>query len=141
LLFFCLFSAQLTLSQINWGWARDGGYNSEFSTIYDICSDAQGNIYVTGAVSPGATINGQPLTILGSRDVLIAKYNDGGQLIWKKTAGTAFPVENVGKRIITDNAGHLYVCGCLSGTVQFGSFSVSPVAGGAFFLVKIGHGR
>jgi uncharacterized delta-60 repeat protein len=67
---------------------------------YGIAVDAAGNSYVVGyTTSEGA----------GSYDVIIAKYNETGNLYWQRTFGTTD--SNFGAGIAVDPAGNVYVVG------------------------------
>lgn len=61
-------------------------------------SDAGGNIYVTGSYTPAT-----------SSDIVIAKYNPSGNIIWSRTLGGI--ANDYGSKIKVDSAGNQYVLG------------------------------
>lgn len=73
-------------------WARTIG-SAEIDISQDVKTDPDGNVYVTGFfsepmdVDPGAgTVTLNPLSS-GVRDIFLAKYTPGGNLVWAKTIG------------------------------------------------------
>jgi len=59
-----------------------------FNQAYDIVSDPQGNVYVTGQIEYVADFgDGVLLESVGSHDIFISKYTSSGRLVWAKRAG------------------------------------------------------
>src|SRR6187401_3191702 len=115
-LFICMFLVMLAFScsAQTWQWGRRiGGPDSDPNTInpdesfYDLVTDAQGNIYVCGTAMDNANANGLSLTSNGFYDIVIAKYNCEGDLVWIKKAGGWNEDRAYG--LALDNAGHIYV--------------------------------
>lgn len=56
---------------------------------YDLTTDAQGNIYVSGWFSEDVDFGGTVLKSAGSVDAFSAKYSEDGRLIWARNFGGA----------------------------------------------------
>ncbi|WP_323796380.1 SBBP repeat-containing protein [Nisaea sp.] len=124
-------------------WAKNvGGTNTDRG--HSIQVDSSGNSYVTGYFNgtadfdPGAgTAN---LTSAGSSDVFIAKYDNGGDLLWAKNVGGT--LSDYGRSIQVDSSGNSYVTGSFSGTADFdpGAGTVNLTAAGLedVFIAKYG---
>jgi uncharacterized delta-60 repeat protein len=79
-----------------------------------IAVDSSGNVYVTGTtLNQGA----------GGSDVLIAKYNSSGTLLWQRALGGSS--NDIGRGIAVDSSGNAYVLGSTN----------SQGAGGADILI------
>ena len=78
-----------------------GGAN--FDSGYGIAVDSSGNVYVTGSTSSQGA---------GSDDVLIAKYDTSGTLLWQRVLGGAS--SDYGSGIAADSSGNVYVGGYTS---------------------------
>jgi len=108
-----------SFAQINWTWASSGGAGVEdysISTGNGIDFDENDNTYLIGGISSLAQIDTFTLNSYGETDILIAKYDKNGNVIWAKTAGGKYT--DVG-RSIKYLDGYLYVCGVFSDTVYF----------------------
>ena len=116
-------------------WAKSvGGSSSDFG--YGIAVDAIGNVYVTGYFN--GTVDFDPgsgttnLTSAGLSDVFFAKYNSSGDLVWAKSVGGS--ATDVGRSIVLDASGNVYVTGDFAGTVDFdpGSGTTNLTSAGGF---------
>lgn len=89
-----------------------------------VCSDAFGNVYVTGFFTGTALFGSVMLTSLaGSQDIFICKLNSSGVVQWAVRAGG--DEDDIGYGLDVDNTGNVYVVGQFSGTGTFGSFPVT----------------
>ncbi|WP_017729685.1 SBBP repeat-containing protein [Nafulsella turpanensis] len=92
-------------------WARQVT-GSESDYIYDMTTDASGNIYAVGAFAGTITLGGITYTAADS-DILLAKYNSSGGFIWGKVitdTGTS-TAKDVGRSIALDANNNVYICG------------------------------
>jgi hypothetical protein len=100
---------------------------------YGIAVDSARNVYVTGAFTGIATLDGgvSPITSSGNgwaRSGFAAKLNSVGTFVWADPIGVGRPYYNdgaEGRAIAVDSARNVYVTGDFSGTVNF-----NPAAGG-----------
>src|ERR1044071_1882629 len=81
LFFFIHFSA---ISQSpSWAWAKNsGGINSDGGK--SVCTDLNGNIYVTGYYAGPIAFGTATLNSIGTINVFIAKYDKSGNVLWAK---------------------------------------------------------
>ncbi len=109
-----------------WTWVESaGGLSNEYGNA--VCTDANGNVYVTG------TFQGQTTTIgdftlynsgEGSLDIFIAKYDEAGNVLWAKSGGGSSADYAYG--ICTDAQGNVFITGYFqSATVTFGTTELS----------------
>ncbi|MBX7204560.1 MAG: T9SS type A sorting domain-containing protein [Bacteroidia bacterium] len=138
-LFSCLtfmFSGVL-YGQSTWQWGKtlSGTYEDN---IYDVTTDAQGNVYVCGAIIGAGTLGGLPFNTsqtTGSAYPFVAKFNSSGNLLWSKVGsftGGATIYYAYPRSITVDKSGNVYVaitgtCNQSNGTLDFGG------AGGPVF--------
>jgi uncharacterized delta-60 repeat protein len=79
--------------------------NEGSDKIYDMVTDKQGNLYITGKVDGDATY-------LGVNDnCFTAKINPLGALVWSRSYASAGTNEDRGSRIMLSAAGNVYVVG------------------------------
>jgi uncharacterized delta-60 repeat protein len=82
-------------------------YNSnlnESDRSYDVATDGQGNIYITGKTD----INASP--ILTNDEIFTAKYNSNGALMWSTTHAGSNGIDR-GRKIHVGASGSVYVSG------------------------------
>jgi hypothetical protein len=140
LLFFFSFICLHSYSQINWSWVSSGGgtlSSNPNNVINGIDLDENNNTYVIGTITPPSVIDSIVLDTHGLSDVLLAKYNEDGDLIWAQTAGgKSFDVGSS----ISYMSGYLYVCGTYLDTIRFGNQAIPPKGGWferSFFIAKL----
>lgn len=99
-------------------WAvRAGGTSSDEGL--DIATDAAGNSIITGYFRSQADFGDTTLTGTSLlNDIFIAKYDDGGNLLWAEKAGGSG--SDLGYEIATDSAGNSFVTGGFNGSAAFG---------------------
>jgi hypothetical protein len=106
-------------------WIRTaGGAMGDYA--YACASDANA-VYIAGEIEgygtvtfPGSTVT---LTGKGDNDVLLAKYDLDGNLIWAKSEGIHKNESAIG--IAVDNSGNVFICGHFSDTTTFGGGAVT----------------
>ena len=103
-------------------WAKRAGGIS-FDQGRGIAVDGSGNSYVTGdfvgsaTFGPGET-NETTLTAAGGTDIVVAKYDASGDLVWAKRAGGTS--DDFGFGIAGDGSGNSYVTGFFFVSATFG---------------------
>ncbi len=118
----------------NYQWVRKIG-GGGFDIYGDICTDANNNIYITGAYDSTTTIGANVLTTTGLKDVFVAKYDGSGNVLWANGYGSSS--EDQGFGIEADNLGSIYITGRFRTFITFGATSLSSSGGDDFFLVKM----
>ncbi|MBK9334705.1 MAG: SBBP repeat-containing protein [Ignavibacteria bacterium] len=106
---------EISFSQPQREWVsqfNSGG--SENEIVSDLKTDKEGNIYLCGSVQYTSSL----------KDALLLKYNSSGVLLWSRTwRGTGVNVnESVGKKILFDSEGFIYVMGTASITTNLLDF-------------------
>ncbi len=86
--------------------------------------DLLGNIYVTGYFNSSGTFapgeaNETTLTATGGLDIFLAKYDNNGNFIWAKKAGSGF--YDQAEALAVDSSGNSYVTGRFGDVARFGA--------------------
>jgi hypothetical protein len=121
----------------NLAWARRGG-----GTAGDLGNsvkvDDSGNVYVTGYFTGTATFgtattltSSEPILDPTDQEILVAKYDTDGNLLWAKRAGGAG--EDVGQSLAIDADGNVLLAGWFTGSATF------PTATGNITLTSAGN--
>ena len=122
----------LTGASQSFDWVRQAGHNSS-EQARAVSSDAFGNAYVTGEMSPGTTF--EDTTLYGTFvDGFVAKYAANGDLLWVRAIvgpDTESPYD-----ISTDPAGNSYVVGLFNMTADFGDTTLTSAGSFDMFLAK-----
>ncbi len=126
-----------TLGSLVW-WLNPVGTGAEFN--YDVETDNAGNVYSTGNFSGSITIGGNPLTTLAYPivDMMIAKYDGAGNVLWAQQSGSAGTATCGGSRLAAAAGGHIYVMGNYSGgTVNFQGLNLNTATFSDYYVAKI----
>jgi hypothetical protein len=110
------------------GGAGSDGLNS-------VAVDYLGNVCVTGFFSDTIDLGSGPLVSAGMDDVVVAKYDNAGTLVWGKRFGD--PQQQVGNAVGVDYTGHVYISGTMSGTIDFGEGPLTSAGGADLFVAKL----
>jgi gliding motility-associated-like protein len=140
--YFCLlFSVNLSAQNtatVEWA-KRFGGTNVDY--LFDMASDAQENVYITGIFRGTAIFGSIFLNAAGTSthgtpwDMYVAKLDSSGNVLWALRFGSTG--DDYAYGIETDNFGNVYVTGSFQGTVSFGSHTLVSAGGADAFVVKI----
>jgi hypothetical protein len=100
-----------------------GGISDD--VVYDVTSDKNGNIYITGAfVSPSIAIGSTTFIKIGETDFLILKFDPDGNLIWGKNEGKNNSYGE-GRCVAIDKMGNLIITGTFRSTDKsFGPYTL-----------------
>ena len=104
-------------------WAARGGSSVSQDYGRGVGLDAAGNCYVTGFFQSTSSFSGTNLTSRGYDDILLAKYDINGNLVWARQAGGSDFDE--GYALAVDAAGNCYVTGYFQGTATFGNTNLT----------------
>lgn len=107
-------------------------------TAYGICTDASGNVYVTGGFTDYFTVLSNTVTATSATDIFVVKLNSNGTFGWAKNFGSTSSGSEYGNSISVDNSGNYYVTGeyNTAGTLTFGSNALSSTTYGDIFVMK-----
>ena len=100
----------------------------------DIVVDSDGNAYVTGKFAESITIEDTTFIGLGQSDVLTAKFDADGNLIWVRSEGGGS--EDVGVEISIDAQRNVYVAGRFQDTAYFGGLQAISKGNVDIFIIK-----
>jgi len=114
-LFILLFSTIfVSLNAGYWMWGESiGGQHME--RIWEMASDADDNLFVTGEFEENMQIGNQYIQGMGLTDTFLAKYNSDGVLQW--CASLTSSEENAGLGLGVDAGGNSYVGGFFMDTL------------------------
>ncbi len=123
------------LNQNNeWEWAKNAG-GIEMDIGYGICSDSEGNAYITGIFRDTASFGSINLTSCGETDVFIAKLDVNGNWLWVNEINGSDLVYGIG--ICTDSNNNIYATGSFQETATFGPFSLTSSGDNDVFVSKM----
>ncbi len=98
-------------------WSKSFG-----GTGADLCraavSDDAGNLIITGDFASTIDIDGQTLNSNGGSDIVLAKFDSDGKVVWAKSIGGTST--DMGFGVAPTSEGHLFAVGSVMGTVDFG---------------------
>jgi CheY-like chemotaxis protein/chitodextrinase len=99
-------------------WAkRFGGELYGSDSGYGLAIDGAGNIAVTGVALGAISFGGEKLYSSGSRDMVVARLNAGGDHIWSKRFKDTYSGAGLG--VAYDGQGNVIAVGGFGGTVDF----------------------
>lgn len=115
-------------------WARCAT-GSGSSLGYGVTIDNSGNIFITGSFSTGSiTLGSTTLTNGGQSDAFLVKYDPAGNVLWARKAGsTSF---DEGMSMVVDQSGNAYMSGMFTGTVAFGSVTLTSNGLSDLYIAK-----
>ena len=99
-----------------------------------VAVDQQGNIVITGWFKGTMNIGDITLASAGGTDIFIAKFDDKGEVLWAKSAGSAKNFDE-GFDIATDTNDNIIVVGRFGSTITFDTITLTGNVG--MFLVKL----
>ncbi len=112
-------------------WAK-GAVNNNAQVGFCVAIDTSDNIFVTGAFN-GPSITFDSITLTGSSDMFIVKYDALGNILWGKNAGGS----SRGVSIVIDLDGDAYVTGSFySPSITFGTTTITSAGYDDIFVVK-----
>jgi hypothetical protein len=120
-----------------WAWAKSGiGSGDSYGTI---CTDAIGNVFITGVFdSPSINFGVYTLTNTSLISVYLVKYDANGNVLWAKSpVGSSSGNGDDGCSVSADPMGNVYVTGYFSSpTIVFGSYTLTNYGTESIFLAK-----
>jgi formylglycine-generating enzyme required for sulfatase activity/uncharacterized protein YjbI with pentapeptide repeats/alpha-tubulin suppressor-like RCC1 family protein/N-acetylneuraminic acid mutarotase len=111
----------------DWQWVRPIS-TSAWSSAADICTDDDGNTYITGYVYGSPKVGNDTIGGKGWYDAFLAKIDKDGNWQWAVSAGSGSG--DFGNAVTLDSAGNVYWAGNFRNTVSFGSTTLTSRGGG-----------
>lgn len=107
----------------------------------NLCSDANGNFYLTGYFKNSATFGGTSLTNNnGKTDAFLVKFNPSGNPDWAIRGGSEH--SSLGYNVATDIDGNIYLSGAFENDISFGKIMTMADPGTTIFVAKFsGDGK
>jgi hypothetical protein len=93
----------------------------DVSSIWDIVTDHEANIFITGGFFDTVAFGDTSLTSVGSEDIFTVKYNSLGQVLWARRGGGGnLSLGDAGAGLAVDENGGIAVTGGFNDTSSFG---------------------
>jgi len=109
---------------------------SVVSRIYDMKTDASGNIYVLGNVRGSATFD--TISVAETYEMFLAKYNTNGQIEWLRLTSTPpttdFPPQ--GRALSIGNEGKVYLSGLITEVNNFQGIEIDAGSETGYFIAR-----
>ncbi len=120
----------------NFNWAiQEGGANNDEGI--EIFADHFGCFFVVGWFTSTATIGDSIFSgVGGSTDILLAKYDQGGNFNWALQAGGRLGEQ--GRGVAADTVGNVYMTGFFSETAFIGDSTFTSAGNADIFIAKFG---
>lgn len=119
-----------SLGTLKWGANSSAGYVISNS----VTMDNKGNVYVAGYFTSSATLGSFNLVGSGSNCLLLAKYNNTGNVVWVTTS--KLNTFTTGNTVVTDTAGNIYVAGQFIDSLSIGVDTFTTKGDQDVFLSK-----
>ena len=114
-------------TQAQWTWAHQmGGWNNTFSGTF-LGIDNSGGLYMAGDFSGTRSFGGSSLTASGTFDAFVGKIDTAGNFVWLEKAGGTGASVSVFASYTSPN-GSTYMTGKFSGTVSFGTYTLTATS-------------
>ncbi len=107
-----------------WRWAKPlAAVLSDVEPQLALAVGPSGSVYVAGSFSGEIELNSENIRSTGGSDIWLAKFDNGGNLLWQRQASS---LDNVTKpALVVDANGNLCLAGEFSGTLSLGSLSIA----------------
>jgi hypothetical protein len=113
---------------------RFGGVDNDIGL--GLAVDPAGNVSFTGSYDQKIIVGDQTYQAAGTSDILLARFDGGGKLLWSKSLGAKG--EDIGGTLAADAAGNLIVGGWFEHAVDFGNGPVKSKGNKDLFVMKTG---
>ncbi|MBI3257929.1 MAG: SBBP repeat-containing protein [Ignavibacteriae bacterium] len=122
----------LQAQEPTWQWVKSGG-GSGSDAGTSVAVDVNNNIFVTARFAGTSLFGSSLMTSAGLSDVMVARYNANGAILWAVRGGGA---GNDEPNSITVDANNVYVAGSFTGTATFGNVTLTSAGARDMFVVK-----
>lgn len=112
-----------------------GGSANDYGN--DVVSDNNGNIYMTGSFSGEMELGGYSYNSLGERDVIVAKFDPSGTMIWIKHFFSGGGDNMDARGICLDDQGNVFITGYYTGSANIGPYTLPPYGDKNMYFAKL----
>lgn len=99
---------------------------------------SSGSVYVAGSFIGEIELGGEKLLSLGGSDVFVAKFDNAGNLLWSKKAGS---LDNVSSPTLAlDPNGNIFLAGEFAGSLNLGDFNLRSGGETDIFIALLDSG-
>ena len=121
-------------------WAKSEGSGSNESG-QSVCTDASGNVFITGSFYSGNLYIGTTWLFLSEwdryNDIFIVKYDTSGNVLWAKSAGGAG--SDLSSGVCTNASGNIFITGYFGNpNINFGTTTLTNAGALDIFIAKLG---
>jgi type IX secretion system substrate protein len=113
-----------------WGRSAGGAGPTDLNQGHAVCTDAAGNIYITGVVQGTVDLGTVTLTGNGSPCFFIARFDTSGNAVWAKSPTGSANMASKGYGLAIDRNDNLYATGEFLGTIAFDAIPSITCIGG-----------
>jgi hypothetical protein len=108
------------LSIPSWGRSFEGTeFQYGYSRRLEVATDRFGNVFLAGDFRGSVNLGGEPLESQGQGDILVAKFDIGGNLLWSKRFGDS--ADQIFSGLAVDRDGNVILTGVFDGELDFGA--------------------
>lgn len=122
-------------SEGNFLWVRQ----ASTARGYGLATDGFGNVFLTGSFYNNLSLGGVTFTNRGQRDILIAKFDAAGTVLWSWQGGGSG--DDYGTGISADAAGNIAVAGVFEGNAFFDGTSLTSAGAFDIFVARFASNR
>lgn len=112
----------------------DGG----FQAIYDMATDAQGNLVIAGFFDPSVNFGpapGDALIAQLEQDFFVAKFDPQGNYLWSKRFGNS--TNEIYIHLAVTDMGDIWLTGLYKATITFGPSTLNAANGSSGFVAHL----
>lgn len=106
-------------------WSKNAG-GSGRDIGWCICTDDLDNAIIAGGFEDSLVLNNTTLKSNGSGDIIIAKYDASGGLVWAQSMGGVG--NDIAYGITSDKDGNIYITGLFTGSINFGKIKLTTTS-------------
>lgn len=121
-------------------WARNTSSSGGGNTANGICTDASGNVVITGTYySPNVVFGTNTLTATAAINLYVTKYDNSGNVLWAKTAIAAGSgsINHYGNAVSSDGSDNIYMTGWFSAsTLTLGTIGLTTLGNSDLLVAK-----
>ena len=110
-------------------WAKlIGGTGADGDAAVNVATDPSGNVLLVGNFYGTVNFGGGNVTVNGTSDAFVAKYNSAGTFVWAKHFGGTRGNKTNG--VVADSSGNVIICGGFEDSINLGGSTFTAVSAG-----------